>query len=385
MFLSGNGPLVEVLREALARDAHQRTGGKKSESERKVNAFIQNIHHFRDANFESVNAPFEHVAVFDEAQRAWNQHQVAKFMKRRRNINDFGKSEAHFLIEVMNRHHDWCVIVCLIGGGQEIHTGEAGITEWLKPMNEYFKEWEVHASPFISHYSYIENDTELSNFVNGDRVTKDESLHLSTSIRSFRAGTLSDFISKLLDGSSFEARKLIDTLKNYPIYATRDIRSAKEWLKSKSRGSRRSGIIASSGGARLKPDGVFVECVPDPKVWFLNGKNDVRSSYSLEIAATEFHVQGLELDWACVCWDADLRHTIGGWKFFNFKGSKWNQVRSKAEQKYLLNAYRVLLTRAREGLIVFVPKGSDADQTTQCDYYDGIWNYLLECGIKPID
>jgi DUF2075 family protein len=384
VFLSGNGPLVDVLREALARDSAKRTGKKKGESERQVSAFIQNIHHFRDENFESTRAPHEHVAIFDEAQRAWDQKQVENFMKRKRNIEAFGRSESKFLIEVMDRHQDWCVIVCLIGGGQEINKGEAGISEWIRAVLDFYPQWEVHASPSIAEDNYVGNDTALIAFLNSTRVVKDESLHLSTCIRSFRASKLSTFIAELLKGNIAEAVKLRSETPNYPIFITRDLNRAKDWLRTRNRGSRRCGMIASSGAARLQPEGIYVNCSPDPKAWFLNDKNDVRSSNYLELTATEFHVQGLELDWACVCWDADLRYANGKWFHYNFKGTKWTHMHSATEQSYLLNAYRVLLTRAREGLVIFVPKGNDNDHTTLREYYDGTWNHLIACGITPL-
>lgn len=384
VFLSGNGPLVDVLREALARDSAKRTGKKKSESERQVSAFVQNIHHFRDENFEASRPPHEHVAIFDEAQRAWDQKQVENFMKRKRSIDAFGRSESKFLIEVMDRHQDWCVIVCLIGGGQEINKGEAGISEWIRAIIEFFPHWEVHASPSIAQDKYLGKNAALTDFINSPRVVKDESLHLSTSIRSFRARKLSNFIAEVLEGNIAEAVKLRDETPNYPIFITRDLNSAKDWLRKRSRGTRRCGMIASSGAARLQPEGIYVNCSPDPKAWFLNDKNDVRSSNYLELTATEFHVQGLELDWACVCWDADFRHTEGKWIHYNFKGTKWTHMHSATEKSYLLNAYRVLLTRAREGLIIFVPKGNDDDHTTLREYYDGTWNHLIACGITQL-
>jgi hypothetical protein len=385
VFLSGNDPLVQVLHEALARDHSERNNETKTAAKRTVHAFIQNIRHFRDDNHDKTNPPPEHVVVFDEAQRAWDQKQVEKFMEKRRGIKSFGKSESKFLIEVMDRHQDWCVVVCLIGGGQEINTGEAGVSEWLRAVKKHFPKWEVHASPQIKQEHYVGKDDDLTEFISSDKVLKDTSLHLSTSLRTFRANMLSEFVGKLLGNDPTEASKLLMECQDYPLFMTRDLALAKKWLKNECRGTRRSGLIASSGGLRLQPSGVYVKCAPDPEVWFLNGKEDVRSSNHLELVATEFMVQGLEVDWACVCWDADLRHVDGKWDYLNFKGTKWMKVRSHIQQSYLLNAYRVLLTRAREGLVIFVPRGNDNDHTILREFYDGTWNYLSKCGIKELE
>ncbi|MEY8098316.1 DNA/RNA helicase domain-containing protein [Falsihalocynthiibacter sp. S25ZX9] len=389
VFLSGNGPLVTVLREALARDKVEQgkmSGEKisKKDAEREVNLFIQNIHHFRDHYLDDPNEPFEHVVVFDEAQRAWTTDQASKFMKAKRGLADFNQSEPEFLIGVMDRHSQWCTIVCLIGGGQEINTGEAGLGEWLRAVENRFSDWEVHASSLLEdpHYTVSQDAVEL---LHSPNITKHEDLHLSVSMRSFRAETLSAFVSSVLDGDAPSASAALTGLGDrYPIFLTRDLDDAKNWLNDRARGSERTGLVASSGAHRLRPEGIHIKSAIDPKSWFLNDCQDVRSSYYLEDVATEFDIQGLELDWAGMCWDADLRMVDGAWQSNAFKGSKWQTVRSSTRQVSLLNAYRVLLTRARQGMIIFVPNGDPKDPTRPPDFYDQTYDYLRACGISEL-
>ncbi len=386
VFLSGNGPLVEVLTAALSTDYAEQNKTNKKGAERIVHAFIQNIHHFRDANNETIAPPVEHVVVFDEAQRAWDMKKVARYMKEKRNVDSFQKSESKFLIEVMDRHQDWCTIICLIGGGQEINTGEAGVGEWLLAIRNHFPDWEVHASAQILGKDYAGDNFDIKTLIEGQSGTLHKELHLGTCIRSFRAGRLSDFVAALLDNKPDEARLIHADIKGkFKIHICRNIDSAKKWVSGKSRGTRRAGLIASSGAKRLQPEGVFVECEIEPSSWFLNPKGDIRSSHQLEKAATEFDIQGLEIDWSCLCWDADLRYTSGNWAFHEFRGSSWTQIKSPLDKKYLKNAYRVLLTRAREGMVIFIPKGCDNDPTTLNAFYEQTAEFLLSCGITTLD
>ena len=389
VFLSGNGPLVIVLREALARDNIEqgKLSGKsvsKKDADRKVSQFVQNIHHFRDTYLKDKGEPFEHVVVFDEAQRAWTTDQTSKFMKNNHGVDDFDQSEPEFLIGVMNRHTDWCTIICLIGGGQEINTGEAGLGEWLRALEVRFPDWEVHASTLLEdpHYTVSPDAVKL---LSSPKVAKHEDLHLSVTMRSFRAENLSSFVSTVLDGDASAAVSFMSDLKDkYPIFLTRDLSTAKNWLRSKARGSERTGLVASSGAHRLRPEGIHIKSEMCPKSWFLNDNEDVRSSYYLEDVATEFKIQGLELDWVGMCWDANLRYVNDKWEFNAFKGSKWQSVKIPTGQIYLINAYRVLLTRARQGMVIFVPRGDALDKTRPPEYYDGTYRYLRSCGIEEI-
>ena len=381
VFLSGNGPLVDVLREALARDQADREGINKSEASRRVRTFVQNIHHFRDEYLQDHRAPIEKVVVFDEAQRAWTKEQASKFMQTQRGRSGLSPSQPEFLINALNRHTDWCTVVCLIGGGQEINTGEAGLVEWLTALHNRFADWDVYASSLLDdrHYTVDAAAVEL---LQDDRVTKCPELHLAVSMRSFRAEKLSAFVGALLDGNADEAKELLGDLNGrYPVWVTRDLAAAREWLKATSRGSERCGLVASSGAHRLRPEGIHIKSAVDPASWFLNDKFDVRSSYYLEEAATEFDVQGLEVDWAGVCWDADLRFVGSEWEANAFRGTKWQSVRAEERKLYLRNAYRVLLTRARQGIVIFVPKGNDTDPTRPSAFYDGTYAFLLRCGV----
>ncbi|MBN9588315.1 MAG: hypothetical protein BGN85_13300 [Alphaproteobacteria bacterium 64-11] len=381
VFLSGNGPLVDVLREALARDEHARLGGPIGEARRKVKSFIQNIHHFRDYYLQRDDAPIEGVVVFDEAQRAWNRRKIGRFMREKHGLQDFGQSEPEFLISVMDRHKDWCVIVCLVGGGQEINDGEAGLTEWFDAIKARFHDWRIHVSDQLNQPVYNWG-RDLAKELSRLEFHVQADLHLSVSIRSFRAETLSDFVNEVVAGRMQSAKALFDTLAaNYPLVLTRDLQAARSWLRCKARGSERFGLVASSGAQRLKPDGLNVRQKIDAPHWFLDSRIDVRSSFYLEDPATEFDIQGLELDWVCVCWDADFRRTAGRWNCHSFQGSRWNNVRDAIQQTYLANAYRVLMTRARQGMIIYVPPGVADDPTRLPEFYDGVAEYLSQCGI----
>lgn len=385
VFLSGNGPLVTVLREALARDQKDRTGCTKKDASREVASFVQNIHHFRDEALRDQNAPAEHIVIFDEAQRAWNRDQASKFMQSKRGIAGFDQSEPDFLISVMDRHDDWCVIVCLVGGGQEINTGEAGLGEWVNALTMHYGDWDIHLSDRLTdpHYGLQDMATPLKE---RPRTYWEPNLHLSVSMRSFRAEALSEFIGYVLDNKPALAAEAYQTIKDrYPIAMTRDINTARAWLLKRSRGTERHGLVASSGAHRLRPEGVNVRSSIDPANWFLNDRSDVRSAYYLEEVATEFDIQGLEIDWACVCWDADLRYENGQWASYAFKGTKWQNVNAVTRQLYLQNAYRVILTRARQGMIIFVPKGDERDATRPPAYYDETARYLCECGLVSAD
>jgi len=391
VFLSGNGPLVNILREALARDkvSHGKEIGikqRKGDALREVKLFIQNVHNFRDECLREMEAPpIERVALFDEAQRAWNLEQTANFMKSKKDFPDFNKSEPEFLISCLDRHKDWAVIVCLVGGGQEINTGEAGITEWIESLNRSFADWHIYISPRLTDSEYGSGEI-LKNLSNRPNVFYEENLHLSVSMRSFRAEYVSKIIKQILDLEIQEAQKTLAKIKaKYPIAITRDLKKAKEWLKNHARGSERYGIVVSSQAERLKPYSIDVRSPMDPIHWFLDRKQDVRSSYYLESVATEFDIQGLELDWVCVTWDADFRYSSNGWEYRSFVGDRWNFIRKAERQLYLKNAYRVLLTRARQGMIIVVPLGDATDPTRNPIFYDPIFNYMKSIGFGIID
>lgn len=389
VYLSGNGPLVAVLQEALTRDevARRKVAGEKVRKKsvhESVKAFIQIVHHFRDEALRHAGPPIDHVVIFDEAQRAWNLRQTANFMRRKKNQPGFAESEPEFLIAYMNRHSDWAVVVCLVGGGQDINTGEAGIDAWIEAINTRFPEWHMYISDKLTDSEYGAGNA-LRAIRKRPNSHFEESLHLAVSMRSFRAENVSSFVKAVLDCELQVAREHFAALsQRFPIAVTRDLGRARDWVRSHARGTERVGMVASSKAQRLKPHAVDIRVDVNPIHWFLNGRDDTRSSYFLEDAATEFQVQGLELDWVCVTWDADLRMTGKCWSYHDFRGDRWINVQNEDNRRYLLNAYRVLLTRARQGMVIFVPRGDSDDHTRPHEYYDTTYNYLSDVGIPAI-
>ncbi len=391
VFLSGNGPLVDVLRQALARDKVKTAKENnqkitKNLADSQVKSFIQNIHHFRDASLKDEKAPIEKVTIFDEAQRAWTKEKASSFMKTNKGNSEFNKSEPEFLIEVMDRHQDWCTVICLIGGGQEINTGEAGLEEWIRPFADKFNDWDIYySSKIIEDTNYIKDQNALRILKNRNATKKDE-LHLSVSLRSFRSAQLSNFIQEIINNDIEKAKNIyLDFIKkDYPIKITRDLDKARNWLKKSAKGSERTGVVASSGGIRLRPFGLNVKAKIDAPIWFLNDREDIRSSYFLEEVATEFDIQGLELDWTCVAWDGDLFYNNDKWNYRKFKGTKWQNINSDEITNYLINSYRVLLTRARQGMIIYIPLGNNEDITRPNFMYDGTFDFFKSLGIEEI-
>jgi DUF2075 family protein len=389
VFLSGNGPLVAVLREALARDMVQRDFERgirttKGEASRRVKSFVQNVHHFRDECLIDPKPPYNRISIFDEAQRAWSLEQTAKFMKTKKNIQGFSQSEPEFLISCMDRHSDWAIVICLVGGGQEINTGEAGISQWIDCILSSFPDWYVYLSDRLSDSEY-DAGMALQRFGDRRNVFAIPELHLGVSMRSFRAEKVSLWVKQVLDMDEAAQDTLLELQDKYPIVLCRDLRKAKAWLKQKARGSERYGLVVSSQAYRLKPLAIDVRYNTDPVHWFLNDKDDVRSSYYLEDVATEFQVQGLELDWACITWDADFRYVNGRWEYWSFRGDKWQHIHKDERQMYLKNAYRVLLTRARQGMVIVVPEGDDLDHTRQKEFYNASYQYLKGIGLEELE
>ena len=418
VYLSGNFPLVEVLQEALTRDYVRREKIKakeegrkactKEEAKSKVKAFIQMIHHYRDLYLEGTEVvgneirpiegyfqshtdkayiPTEHVAIFDEAQRAWEGDELKRFMREKKGIRDFPYSEPEYLISCMNRQLDWGVVVCLVGNGQAINKGEAGLKEWIESISRSYKDWDVYMSEYLLQSGDV-NQTELA--LIKQQLKPREDLHLKMSMRSFRSEKVSIFVNQLLALQKEEATETLKELENYPIVLTRSLDKAKQWLREHARGSERFGLLASSKAERLKAISINVRYQPDFVHWFLEDDTDIRSSNALEDTLTEFKVQGLEIDWACVAWDADLRlnKEQTAWQHHQLRsGTKWQNINKPINQQYQINAYRVLLTRARQGMVIVVPNGDNGvppDETRKPEWYDGIYNYLKDIGIKEI-
>lgn len=384
VFLSGNGPLVDVLQTALAKDKAKRDGITIANAKRETKAFIQIIHKFRDEALTSEAPPIEKVTIFDEAQRAWDENALSDFMSRKKGVSNFNQSEPEFLISIMDRHKDWATIICLVGGGQEIYTGEAGIEDWFKALKKGYSDWIIYLSDKMVDYEYVGNSS-IEEQLEGRDYTVVPSLHLGVSLRSFRSECLSDFVKALLDNEKGTAKSIYKKLeKTYPLVMTRDFGTAKKWVKSKARGSERYGLLASSEGKRLRGIGIWVPSEINHVGWFLNDKDNVDSSYYLEVAASEFKVQGLEIDYGLLAWDADFRYEDRNFGYYRYRGSSWNHINNEQRKRYLKNAYRVLLTRSRQGLVIFIPEGDTEDATRKNEYYDATYRYLKEIGIKEI-
>ncbi|MFZ4380348.1 MAG: DUF2075 domain-containing protein [Sandarakinorhabdus sp.] len=389
-YLSGNGPLVDVLREALRRDGRARSATRGAEAlhmaNRSPDKFIQNVHHFRDEYLQTDQIPSEHVVIFDEAQRAWDRAMTSDFMRRKRGQHGFDQSEPAFLLSVMNRRPDWCVVVCLIGEGQEINRGEAGVAEWVRALQADLPDWQIFLPPNLMDAGPL--DAGLRWHLGRRNTQQDPALHLATSVRSFRAGLVSAFVAALLGEDADVAGALRPGSAKFPIWQTRDLAAARQWLRGQRRAGERAGLLASSNALRLKPEGLHVKAPIDVCHWFLNGNDDVRASNALEDAATEFAVQGLELDWTCVAWDLNFRRTAAGWEAREFRGTKWQSIRAASDgfsrADYVRNAYRVLLTRARQGMVICVPHGDEADATRPPAEYDAIANWLSACGVPAL-
>jgi hypothetical protein len=330
------------------------------------------------------SAPYDNVAIFDEAQRAWNKEQTSIFMKVKKKQLGFDISEPEFLISCLDRHKTWAVVICLVGGGQEINKGEAGISEWIESINRSYPHWKVYISDRLTDSEYAAGNS-LKMLEKHNNITTYKELHLAVSMRSFRAENLSELVKNIIDINIKSAKENYLKLKEkYPIVITRELTKAKKWLKEKARASERYGIVVSSQAYRLKPLGIDVRVQINPVLWFLNDKDDVRSSFYLEDVATEFDIQGLELDWTCVTWNGDLRLTKNGWDFNSFVGSKWQKINKEERKQYLKNAYRVLLTRARQGMIIVVPHGDLNDATRNPEFYNGTFEYLKNIGFEVI-
>jgi schlafen family protein len=379
-FLSGNGPLVKVLSAALAKDDAARNKTPLHQAKSKVSTFIHNIHAFIGAyDAEKTHVPPDKVIVFDEAQRAWNAEQARRKFNR-------PHSEPEMVLEIMDRHPDWAVVVALIGGGQEINSGEAGLSEWGRNLIRTFPHWRVMISPELTESRFAGHDGLFDRSPDDIDVREDESLHLNVSLRSFRADGLSRWVAALLEYCPDQARKILESeLEEYPIVMTRSLDEARGWLRCRVRGTRRAGLLASSGARRLRPEGLDVGVKIEVENWFLNPDGDVRSSFALEQPATEFDIQGLELDWAGLAWGNDLVPGAGGWRHRQFRGTRWLNVKQEAMQQFIVNKYRVLLTRAREGVVIYVPRGDDEDPTRPRKPNDDIATYLASCGVRVLE
>lgn len=387
VFLSGNGPLVKIVSEALARDqARREPGVNLREARRRVTTFIQNVHVFLREYTESnpLHLP-NHVVIFDEAQRAWDLPKSKKEFNRT-------MSEPMAMLSVMNRHSDWAVLIALVGGGQEIYKGEAGLTEWGNALAENFPNWDVHVSEeVLAGGSSVSGKTLFRSTEppSSLRIIRSPELHLRVSQRSIRAEDINSWVNAMLLGDRVLAQQVASN-PEFPIFLTGSLEVLRAELQRRTRGTRRCGLVASSGALRLRSYGIevssgFTNAYPFTH-WFLAERDDFRSSFQLEVAATEFQCQGLELDWVGLCWGDDLvwSHECEAWESRILRGARWANLKNIRNREYLLNKYRVLLTRAREGTIIWVPPGDPSDPTRDPVRLQATADYLLQCGARQL-
>jgi hypothetical protein len=381
-FLSGNAPLIAVLREALARDAVSR-GASKPQAMREVKAAIQNVHRFlEDHAPDPARIPPERLIVFDEAQRAWDAAKARRGTQNR--PGRLTMSEPAHTLEIMGRHQGWAVIVALIGGGQEINTGEAGIAEWGRVIAAD-PHWGAIAGPGV-----IGAADPLRRLADARQpwLRLDPALDLTVPLRAVRDASVATWVEAVLAGDAPRAVAIAAAALDFPVFLTRDLAAMQGALRGFARGFRRAGLVRSSGAKRLRGEGLAAEVSPDEVPdWFLNRFPDVRASDALEAAATEYACQGLELDVVGLAWGGDLVRAGGGWAARRFAGTRWQAER--AEAHYVLNTYRVLLTRARAETVIWVPPGSaphDAvhDATRDAETMDAVATFLAGCGARSL-
>ena len=383
-FLSGNVPLVTVLREALARDAAPQGGAAFQAAERAARTALQNVHRFLEHHvINAAEKPEARIIVFDEAQRAWDEAQATRDGQRRK--SHLTRSEPAHTLEIMARHEGWAVIVALIGNGQEINTGEAGLAEWGRVIAASSSWRAVAARRSTTAADPAQRLAEGA----PAWLSFDDDLDLKTPIRSLRTSRGTEWVDAVLSGDGLAARAIAEATPELPYYITRDLLAWRAALRAHTRGLRRAGLVASAGARRLRAEGLGVQ-VPDIADWFLKRWPDIRSSEALETFATEYDCQGLELDVVGLAWGGDFRRNAGQWQARRFVGDHWQIVRGAEEQRYILNTYRVLLTRARYETIIWVPPGSAVDDpfhdiTRRAVEMDALADFLLASGARPLE
>ena len=385
-FMSGNGPLVKVLQHLFTQES-RKGGSNAAQARTEARTLLENVHVFARYHTEdNLTCPSNHAIIFDEAQRAWNRAQNKKKFNR-----DY--SEPEMLLKIMERHDDWAIVIALVGGGQEINDGEAGLEEWGRALANSSKDWLIHASPEVIEGGASTAGHRLFDLsISGRTIQTDSTLHLRTSNRSLRAEKLAQWVNHVLDGESEQAADLGVT-DRFPIFLSRELSQVRKFLLGHVQGESRYGLIGSSGAARLRAEGLepnstFHADYPWEH-WYLADRNDVRSSFQCEVFATEFEIQGLELDWIGVCWGGDFvwNSSHACWQTRSFRpglNNRWLKIKNPEKRIYRTNAYRVLLTRARQGMILFIPKGSETDPTISVEEFDATAEYLLNCGVTPL-
>lgn len=384
-FMSGNGPLVKVLQHLFTQES-RRKGTNAANARIEARTLIENVHVFARYHMEdNQREPSNHAIIFDEAQRAWNRAQNKKKFNR-----DY--SEPEMLLGIMERHSDWAAVIALVGGGQEINDGEAGLEEWGRALAERSKKWTICASPEVIDGGPSTAGHRLFDVAsNNVEVQTNTALHLRTSNRSLRAENLATWVNYVLDGDAKNAAALKITTR-FPIFLSRHLKQTRRKLREQAIGPTRFGLVGSSGASRLRAEGLepssaFHADYPWEH-WYLANEEDLRSSFRCEVFATEFEIQGLELDWIGLCWGGDcIWVDARGWQFRKLLSgptNRWVAIKNPDRRNFRKNAYRVLLTRARQGMILFVPKGNPEDPTNSPDEFESTANFLLECGVTPL-
>lgn len=378
-FLTGNLPLVHVMREALVRDAHER-GRSLRVARQETESAIQPLIGFLRDNLSRTEPPHEHVVVFDEAQRAWD----AEFGRRK-----FGhaQSEAALFLDIMRRHQDWAVIIALVGTGQEINTGEAGLAAWGEALAAR-PDWRVSAPAGVLG-ARDPRQRLFDALPEGMQI--DPALHLNVPIRSIRSTAAAPWVDAVLSGDAGQAVAIADAAGGVPFLLTRSLPDARAALRRLARGTRRAGLVCSAGARRLVADGIWPNFPHLDATaianWFLRRWPDVRASDALELPATQFACQGLELDHVGLCWGNDLIRRDGRmeWIARSLAGTRWQEPRGEAAIAFQINTYRVLLTRARYETVIWVPAGDAVDATRDPATFDAIARFLCDCGAQVLD
>jgi hypothetical protein len=395
-FLSGNVPLVKVVSEALARDHRQRTGLPLRECRHKVGSTIQSVHSFQRAHRQGTTPCPEHIIVFDEAQRAWDARKVGDEQLQRATVEEReaflnAPSEPEIMLNIMDRWTDWAAIVALVGGGQEIHDGEAGLAEWGATIRRAFRHWDIVASPeaLYGGGSIAGSRLFAGDVTANETVTVEQYFHLGVCVRSLRALGVADWVNAVVGGRAADAARIAADTTGFPIRLTRSVESARNWLRLSTRGFYRCGLLASSGALRLRAHGIELSSgfrrAYSLKDWFLADPIDFRSSNMLEVALSEFECQGLELDRVGVCWGGDFVWDGADWDYRHLHGAHWRPQKAHVGREFTRNKYRVLLTRARQGLVIWVPEGDASDVTRDPVPMDRTARFLVDCGAQLLE
>ena len=326
------------------------------------------------------------MVIFDEAQRAWDRAQNYSKFKR-----DY--SEPEMLLKIMERQKDWAVVIALVGGGQEINNGEAGLDEWGSSLAKAAKPWRVYASrEALEGGTSVAGGRLVATAASSLAVHAEPRLHLDVSVRSLKADSYARWVNHVVNGAAQQALE-VSKDSEFPVYLTRDLSTLRQSLRNHTLGRSRAGLVGSSQAARLRAEGLEPDLAFHGgypwEHWYLADAGDVRSSNQMEVFATEFEIQGLELDWVGLCWGGDFiwSRARDEWliRAFRAGNSKWSEVKSSERRKFRRNAYRVLLTRARQGIILYVPRGDEADQTRSPREFQETAAFLVECGAKRIE